>query len=104
LVRGSKSDTEFLAERGFGQRIDFAERPALIIIDMLRASNGPAAPLGANLEPQLAAIERLLMGSCARPAGRLFQRAPRRVRRQGCRHLGAQDERRMASALRASDG
>jgi nicotinamidase-related amidase len=64
-VQGSKSDAEFFAERGFGQRIGFGERPALIIIDMLKAFTDPGAPLGANLEPQLAAIERLLMAAHA---------------------------------------
>ena len=65
-VQGSKSDAEFFTERGFGQRIGFGERPALIIIDMLKAFTDPAAPLGANLEPQLAAIEPLLKAAHAR--------------------------------------
>jgi hypothetical protein len=71
-VQGSKSDAEFFAERGFGQRIGFGERPALIIIDMLKAFTDPAAPLGANLEPQLAAIERLLTAAHARSRPVIF--------------------------------
>src|ERR1700761_839945 len=64
--QASKSDAEFFAERGFGQRIGFGERAALIIIDMLKAFTDPAAPLGANLEPQLAAIKPLLAAAHAR--------------------------------------
>ena len=60
--QASKSDAEFFAERGFGQRIGFGERAALIIIDMLKAFTDPAAPLGANLEPQLAAITKMIDG------------------------------------------
>jgi len=65
-AQGTKSDAEFFAERGFGQRIGFGERPALIIIDILKAFTDPAAPLGANLEPQLAAIAPLLAAAHAR--------------------------------------
>ena len=65
-AQGTKSDAEFFAERGFGQRIGFGERPALIIIDILTAFTDPAAPLGANLEPQLAAIAPLLAAAHAR--------------------------------------
>ncbi len=65
-AQSSKSDAEFFAERGFGQRIGFGERPALIIIDMLKAFTDPSAPLGADLEPQLAAIAPLLAAAHAR--------------------------------------
>lgn len=71
-VQGNKSDAEFFAERGFGQRIGFGERPALIIIDMLKAFTDPGAPLGANLEPQLVAIERLLTAAHARSQPVIF--------------------------------
>jgi nicotinamidase-related amidase len=71
-VRESKSDAEFFAERGFGQRIGFGERPVLIVIDMLKAFTDPGAPLGANLDPQLAAIERLLRAAHARDRPVIF--------------------------------
>jgi nicotinamidase-related amidase len=64
--QSSKSDAEFFAERGFGQRIGFGERPALIIIDMLKAFTDPKAPLGADLESQLAAVKPLLAAAHAR--------------------------------------
>jgi maleamate amidohydrolase len=71
-VRGNKSDAEFFAERGFGQRIGFGARPALIIIDILKAFTDETAPLGANLEPQLAAIVPLLAAAHARSAPVIF--------------------------------
>lgn len=71
-AQGSKSDAEFFAERGFGQRIGFGERPVLIIIDMLKAFTDPGAPLGANLDPQLTAIDRLLRAAHARSRPVIF--------------------------------
>jgi nicotinamidase-related amidase len=64
--QGGKSDAEFFTERGFGQRIGFGERPALIIIDMLKGFTDPKAPLGADLESQMAAIKPLLAAAHAR--------------------------------------
>ena len=94
-ARGPKSDAEFFAERGFGQRIGFGERPALIVIDMLKAFTDETAPLGANLEPQLAAIVPLLVAAHARSAPVIFSSVRYdESERQGCRHLGAQDEGR----------
>ena len=71
-ARGDKSDAQFFAERGFGKRIGFGERPALIVIDMLKAFTDETAPLGANLEPQLAAIVPLLAAAHARSAPVIF--------------------------------
>ena len=45
-----KSDEEFFAERGFGLKIGFGERPALIVIDMLKAFTDPDRMLGADLD------------------------------------------------------
>jgi nicotinamidase-related amidase len=59
-AQGTKDDAQFFAERGFGQRIGFGERPALVIIDMLNAFTDEKAMLGANLDKEIAAIIPLL--------------------------------------------
>ena len=55
-----KSYEEFFAERGFRLKIGFGERPALLVIDMLKAFTDPDRMLGANLDAQIEAIEPLL--------------------------------------------
>jgi nicotinamidase-related amidase len=55
-----KDDEEFFRQRGFGLKIGFGERPALIVIDMINAFTDAAMPLGANLDPQIAAIKPLI--------------------------------------------
>ena len=55
-----KDDEEFFRQRGFGLKIGFGNRPALIVIDMINAFTDPNMPLGANLEPQIAAIKPLV--------------------------------------------
>jgi maleamate amidohydrolase len=54
------SDAEFFEQRGFGQKLGFGLRPALLVVDMVRAFTNPEMPLGANLESQIAAIQPLL--------------------------------------------
>jgi nicotinamidase-related amidase len=56
----SQQDEAFFRERGFGLRIGFGERPALIVIDMVKAFTNPAMMLGANLDSQIAATQPLL--------------------------------------------
>jgi maleamate amidohydrolase len=56
----AQDDADFFAQRGFGQRIGFGERPALMVIDMLKAFTDEKATLGANLDEQIAAIIPLL--------------------------------------------
>jgi maleamate amidohydrolase len=53
-------DAEFFKQRGFGLRIGFGERPALLVIDMLNAFTDPKMMLGANLDAQIEAIAPLL--------------------------------------------
>jgi maleamate amidohydrolase len=48
------------AQRGFGLRIGFGERPALVVIDFMKAFTDPALPLGANLDREIAATVRVL--------------------------------------------
>lgn len=56
----SQSDAEFFAERGFGLRLGFGERPALVVIDLLKGFTDPAMPLGANFDSQMAETKRVL--------------------------------------------
>lgn len=62
----SRSDAERFAARGFGVTLGFGERPALLVVDMLRAFTDPARPLGASLDGEIAATSRLL--ACVRAA------------------------------------
>ncbi len=59
-MTSGKDDEEFFRARGFGVKIGFGERPALIVIDMIKGFTNPDMPLGAPLEPQLAAQSRSL--------------------------------------------
>jgi len=59
----SQSDHEmaaFFAQRGFGIRIGFGERPALVVIDILNAFTNAALPLGADLSREIEAIKQAL--------------------------------------------
>ncbi len=59
-MTSGKDDEEFFRQRGFGIKIGFGERPALIVIDMIKGFTDPAMPLGANLDQQIAAQQPLL--------------------------------------------
>jgi maleamate amidohydrolase len=54
------SDAEFFQQRGFGQKLGFGQRPALLIVDMAKAFTNPAMTLGSNLDSQIEAIQALL--------------------------------------------
>jgi nicotinamidase-related amidase len=58
--RTSQSDAEFFQQRGFGLKIGFGERPALLVIDMLKAFTNPQMMLGANLDNEIEAIKPLI--------------------------------------------
>lgn len=66
------SDEEFFRQRGFGLRIGFGKRPAVLVIDILRGFTDPAMPLGANLDPQVEAIRSLLAAARQRKLPILF--------------------------------
>jgi len=59
-VTSGKDDEEFFRQRGFGISIGFGERPALIVIDMLKGFTDPAMPLGADLDRQIEAQKPLI--------------------------------------------
>jgi maleamate amidohydrolase len=59
-VAADKAEAEFLRGRGFGLELGFGERPALLVIDLMKAFTDARLPLGANLDVQVAATNRLL--------------------------------------------
>lgn len=61
-----ENDAAFFAQRGFGQRIGWGKRPALLIIDMVKAFTDEKALLGANLDVEIAATAPLLEAAHAR--------------------------------------
>jgi nicotinamidase-related amidase len=67
-----QNDAEFFKQRGFGLRMGFGERPALLVIDMVKAFTDPDMMLGANLDAQIAAIQPLLAAAHKRNLMVLF--------------------------------
>jgi maleamate amidohydrolase len=57
----------FYAERGYGHRVGFGSRPAVLVIDMIRAFTEAESPLSSDLSSQVEAINGLL--AAARAAG-----------------------------------
>ena len=56
----AQTDEEFFRQRGFGLRIGFGERPALVVIDLIKAFTDAGRMLGANLDSQIEATNALL--------------------------------------------
>ena len=50
----------FYRERGLAGRVGFGERPALLVVDLSVGFTDPACALGANLDHQVEATQRLL--------------------------------------------
>lgn len=67
-----QSDEAFFKERGFGLRIGFGERPALMVIDMLKAFTDPDMMLGANLDNEIEAIQPLISAAHERDIPVIF--------------------------------
>ena len=53
-------ETQFLRDRGFGQRIGFGRRPAVLVIDLINAFTRPDWMLGAKLDDEIVATQLLL--------------------------------------------
>ena len=53
-------ETQFFRDRGFGQRIGFGARPAILVIDLINAFTRPDWLLGAKLDDEIAATRLLL--------------------------------------------
>ncbi|MDB5698566.1 MAG: N-carbamoylsarcosine amidase [Alphaproteobacteria bacterium] len=58
--RTPAEDLAFFAARGFGKKIGFGRRPALIVIDMLVAFTNADRVLGANQDAEIERINMLL--------------------------------------------
>lgn len=50
----------FFAQRGFGLRIGFGERPAVLVVDLANAFTDPAMPLGADFDREIEATQQVL--------------------------------------------
>ena len=50
----------FFRERGFGLATGFGERPAVLVIDIMKAFSDASLPLGANLDRQIVETNRIL--------------------------------------------
>lgn len=59
----TQSDHDFFRERGFGLKMGFGKHPALIVIDIIKAFTNSRRPLGANLDTQIEAIQKLISAS-----------------------------------------
>ena len=68
----TKDEEEFFRARGFGLKMGFGERPALLVIDMVKAFTDPAQMLGADLDKQIEAIKPLLAAAHERKFPVLF--------------------------------
>jgi nicotinamidase-related amidase len=55
-----QDDASFFEARGFGLRIGFGTRPAVVVVDFSRAFTDPDEPLGSSLDSEVAATARLL--------------------------------------------
>jgi maleamate amidohydrolase len=60
LQTATKTDEEFFRERGFGQLLGFGRRPALLVVDLICGFTDPDMPLGAKLDDQIEATNRLI--------------------------------------------
>jgi maleamate amidohydrolase len=56
----TKEEEQFFAERGFGMKMGFGKRPALLVIDFIKAFTDPSTMLGSNLDVQLEHANRLI--------------------------------------------
>jgi nicotinamidase-related amidase len=60
MMTRQMSDEEFFKQRGFGLKMGFGERPALLVIDLIKAFTDSNRMLGANLDSQIEATKPLL--------------------------------------------
>lgn len=66
------SDEKLFMERGFGQTIGFGRRPALLMVDFIKAFTDAARPLGAPLESQIHATNTLIKSARAKAVPLIF--------------------------------
>lgn len=61
------NDAAFFEQRGFGGRLGFGARPALLVIDLAKSFTDPAMPLGSDLSGQIEATN--ILARAARQKG-----------------------------------
>jgi nicotinamidase-related amidase len=66
------SEEQFFAERGFGMKMGFGQKPALIVIDFINAFTDATTMLGSNLDKELEQANRLIDAAHARRVPVLF--------------------------------
>ena len=54
------NDKEMYQQRGFGNKVGFGEKPALLIIDFIKGFTDTDCPLGSNLDAEVGATKQLL--------------------------------------------
>ena len=59
----TEHEQEFFRQRGFGLRIGFGKRPAVLVIDMINAFTDLTMMLGANFDDQIEATKPLLQAA-----------------------------------------
>lgn len=67
MTSDDRSSAEFFRSRGFGMRIGFGARPAVLSIDIINAFTDPGMPLGSDLSAEITAARSVL--DAARAAG-----------------------------------
>lgn len=60
MTDAADNELEFFIKRGFGGEIGFGERPAILVVDIMRAFTDQNMPLGADLSSQIEHINSLL--------------------------------------------
>lgn len=54
------ADEEFFRQRGFGLKIGFGKRPALVIVDIIQAFTDPDMPLGSAMDDEIVEANRVI--------------------------------------------
>ena len=68
----SQNEESFFAERGFGMKMGFGKKPALIVIDFINAFTDASTMLGSNLDEQVQQANRLIDAAHGRSVPVLF--------------------------------
>lgn len=99
-----QSDEDFFRARGFGQRIGFGERPALLVIDLVKAFTDAERPLGANLDTQVELSNQLIDAAHDRGVPVLFSTVKYDDPNLGDAGIWALKQKGTASLLASGDG
>lgn len=68
----SAQDKEFFEQRGFGLRIGFGQRPAVLVVDLINGFTDPSMMLGADLDSVVAATRQLIEAAREREVPIIF--------------------------------